>query len=137
MKTPNNETDPNMNTTNQNLYIDPRQPVYTPVQNPNLVPVQPVILAPAYQQPPVQPIIIQAPPANTTPQVVVIKEGEKRYQPSGRCCYCRGPKQSPCGCLDYNEEYCCFIVCMSYVIMSLQYILTCLCIMSLCRSFCR
>ena len=141
----NNEAYGNINQTEQNLkpigYNTP-PPLYTPVQ-----PVQvvggPQMVAPVAQQgTPImvpyqytqQPIIIQQQP-NNNPQVIIVKEGPRRKPPSGRCCYCYGPKQSPCGCCDPNEEYCCILIVFAYILMSLRYILMCLCILSYCRSF--
>ena len=143
-----NETYENLNNqTDQNIKLNiynkpPNQPAQTPVYLPvqpvpvangtaaqGSQPVQPIIL-------PVQPIYIQAPPQenNNNTQVVVVKEQKPAYKSSGRTCYCRGPRQSPCGICDPNEEYCCIVVVFAYILMSLQYILTCLCIISVCRN---
>ena len=101
-----NETFGNMNQTNPN-----QGPIFAQ-------PVQVVAGSPTY-------------PYQAQPNVVVVKETS---QSSGRCCYCRGPKKSPCGCCSPNEEYCCIIVAFAYILMSLRYILTCLCILRMCRS---
>ena len=144
----NNETYANMNPTQQNLNLNPQNnnKVFYPVDSPVYTPVQPVpVIAgqgPIYQAAPmVAPVqyqvqqgnIGESQQSNNTPQVIVIDERRKPKK-TGRSCYCRGPRQSPCGCLDPNEEYCCAIVVFSYILMSLSYILTCLCIWSLCRS---
>ena len=135
----NNDTDPNarLNIYNNPGNVPAQPPIYMPVQpvpvaagvgTPGAQPGQPVIL-------PVQPIYIQAPPQqNNNPQVVVIRQEKPAFKSSGRACYCRGPRQSPCGCCDPNEEYCCIVIVFAYILMSLRYILTCLCILSLCRS---
>ena len=96
--------------------------------------VMPVAAAP--QQAPVilQPVYVQPPNYNDNQKVNVVVVEEKRKRRNDNYCYCRGPRQSPCGCLDPNEDYCCFLVCMAYVLMSLRYILMCLCILSMCRS---
>ena len=138
----NNETYANMNPTQQNLNLNPQNnnKVFYPIQSPVYTPVQPVPVI-AGQGPIYQPVqyqvqgqtnIGESQQTNNTPQVIVIEERRKPKN-SGRSCYCRGPRQSPCGCLDPNEEYCCAIGGFSYIIMSLSYILTCLCIWSLCR----
>ena len=138
----NNETYTNMNPTQQNLNLNPQNnvKVFYPVQSPVYTPVQPVPVIAG--QGPYQPVQYQvqgqtdvgeSQQTNNEPRVVVIEERRKPKK-SGRSCYCPGPRQSPCGCLDPNEEYCCAIVVFSYILMSLSYILTCLCIWSLCRS---
>ena len=138
----NNETYTNMNPTQQNLNLNPQNnvKVFYPVQSPVYTPVQPVPVIAG--QGPYQPVQYQvqgqtdvgeSQQTNNQPRVIVIEERRKPKK-SGRSCYCRGPRQSPCGCLDPNEEYCCAIVVFSYILMSLSYILTCLCIWSLCRS---
>ena len=142
----NNETFANMNQTDPNLYnnnkvlIPVQGPVYTPVQPVPVVaqamPVTPQPAAPMIVPVPYgaqgQPIVVQAQAQDNNPRVIVIQE-EKRPKRSGRSCYCRGPKQSPCGCCDPNEEYCCIVVVFAYILMSLTYILTCLFIWRLCR----
>ena len=121
-----NNTPGYQNETNTNLY--PNQP--------NLMPGGPQMVMPVATAPQtpvvVQPVYVQA-PDNQRPNVVIVQE-KPRTSRSNNCCYCRGPRQSPCGCLDPNQEYCCFLVCMAYVLMSLRYILMCLCILSMCRS---
>ncbi len=147
-----NETTQNMNLTNPNNQIFvPVQvaPVYRPAQPVQVMAGAPVPVAmpttpgqPAPMMVPVpynaqgQPIIVQTQPVNNTPQVVVIKEGPTP-ESTNRPCYCHGPRQSPCGCCDPNKEYCCIIVVFAYILMSLHYILTILCIWNLCRSGCR
>ena len=129
-----NNTPGNQNETNANLY--PNQPNLMPVGYPAGSPqmVMPVAAAPQQAPVVVQPIYVQTPNYNDNQKVNVIVVEEKRRRKSDNCCYCRGPRQSPCGCLDPNEEYCCFLVCMAYVLMSLRYILMCLCILTMCRS---
>ena len=141
MATPNNETYDNMNQTNPNMNLNNYQPgpIYTPVQpvqmvgGPQMVmPINqnvPPVMVPVQPQP--QTIIVQQPPEQ---KVIVVQEG-RRKKSSGRACYCHGPKQSPCGCCDPNEEYCCIIIVFAYILMSLRYILMCLCILSICRNF--
>ena len=122
-----NNTPTNQNETNANF-----MPGAYPPGTPQMV--MPVTAAPPQAPVVVQPVYIQAPNNNNNqkPDVVIIQE--KRRTRSDNCCYCRGPRQSPCGCLDPNQEYCCFLVCMAYVLMSLRYILMCLCILTLCRN---
>ena len=118
-------TQPNYNETQQNMYVP----------NPNLAMnnyglAQPV---PVAYQAPVQPVIIQTP----QPQpVVVIQQPEKRRQHADNCCYCRAPRMSACGCLEPNEYYCCFLIVGNYILLSLRYILTCLCIARLIQVIC-
>ena len=98
------------------------------------MPVQQQYAAPApYPNYPTQaqPVMVRA-AQDPSQQIIVIQEEKTRPH---RACYCRGPRQSPCGCLDPNQDYCCFLVVMAYVLMSLRYILMCLCIWSYCRSF--
>ena len=116
----NNETQQQMYTPNPNLNLDnQRNPVYPPAQP---VPV-------AYQAP----VVIQAP--TPQPNVVVIQQ-EQKSSHSNNCCYCKAPRKSACGCLEPNEYYCCFLIVGNYVLLSLQYILTCLCIVRLCQGIC-
>ena len=124
-----NQTDPNLNlnvNNNRNIYIaSPIPVVYLPTQaGVNQQMVVPIAVTPPQ-------IIV---PAQNTPvpqQIIQIqKHKDKKNQ---KFCYCRGPRQSPCGCLDPNEDYCCCLVCMAYVLMSLEYILMCLWIIVLCR----
>ena len=113
----NNETQQQMYTPNPNLNLDnQRNPVYPPVQP---VPV-------AYQAP----VVI---PAQTPQPNVVVIQQEQKSSHSNNCCYCKAPRQSACGCLEPNEYYCCFLIVGNYVLLSLQYILTCLCIVRLCQ----
>ena len=117
-----NETQQQMYNQNPNLNLDnQRYPVYPPAQP---VPV-------AYQA--VQPVVI---PAQTPqPNVVIIQE-EKKSPHANNCCYCKAPRSSACGCLEPNEYYCCFLIVGNYVLLSLKYILTCLCIVRLCQVIC-
>ena len=145
----NNETFTNMNQSEPNVYLNNQNnnKVFFPAQCPIYTPVQPVpvvaqagtpMAMPVNAQPPTymvmqgQPQVIQAPQTNNNQKVIVIQE-ERRPKKSGRACYCKGPKQSPCGCCDPNEEYCCIVVVFAYILMSLTYILTCLFIWRLCR----
>ena len=129
-----------MNQTDANMYLNNpnAQPVFVPVQNPVYVPVVPVQGTPVGTpvgmpvQPQQAPMVVPTQSANNNQQVVIIQD--KTVSNKG-CCYMRGPRQSPCGCLDPNKEYCCFLVVGSYILMSLQYILMCLCIWSYCRAF--
>ena len=122
--TPNyNETQQQMYTPKPNLQLDnQRNPVYPP-------PPQPVPVA--YQA--VQPVVVQA--AAPQPNVVIIQEEKKRLH-SDNCCYCPAPRTSACGCLEPNEYYCCFLIVGNYILLSLKYILTCLCIVRLGQSIC-
>ena len=142
------------NNNNNKVPVTPIQPINQPaVNNYQQVPGKPVqyaIPVPAGQptaQPvvyqyvtpvPAQLVIIQQQTTNESspPQTIIIEEKiieeKKVKKKQDNCCYCQGPRQSPCGCLDRNEEYCCFIVCFAYVLMSLSYILTCLWIISFC-----
>ena len=116
----NNETQQQMYTPNPNLNLDnQRNPVYPPTQP---VPV-------AYQAP----VVIQVP--TPQPNVVVIQQKQESSH-SNNCCYCKAPRKSACGCLEPNEYYCCFLIVGNYVLLSLQYILTCLCIVRLCQGIC-
>ncbi len=117
------------NETKQNLYPINQNQVLVPVQQVPVVAGTPGAAQPA--QVIVQPIVIQTQP--NPPQQVVVVQNKKR-QSSGRCCYCYGPKQSPCGCCDPNKEYCCIVVVFAYILMSLHYIATCLCIIIMCRN---
>ena len=122
----------NPNTTGQNLYPQAPPPViYQPAQP---VPIQTNAAPQVYPSPYVagQPVAIQNQQANNQPKVIIIDEKTQRTS-SGNCCYCQGIKNSPCGCCDYPQEYCCFLVCMGYILMSLRYILMCLCILTYCR----
>ena len=140
----------NMNQTESNEYLNNNNKIFVPVQGKVYTPVQPVpviagpvnqMAMPVTAQPPpmivgvpyqgqeLPPEVIQA----KNPNVIIIKE-QRSPNRSNRCCYCRGPRQSPCGCCSPNEEYCCIIVVFAYIIMSLHYILTCLFIWRLCRS---
>ena len=139
-----NDTSISLNQTSQSIsYSQPNNvqgypPNQMPVMYPQPVQPVPVVMAPVPQAVPVQynaapqPVVIQAPQNDTKTKVIIIEE-QKRKPKNDNCCYCRGPRQSPCGCLDPNEDYCCFLVVMAYVLMSLQYILMCLCIISFCR----
>ena len=140
-----NQTEANMHLNNQNnrpMYVPVQTPVYAvPVAagqgNPVGMPVQaqtagPMAVPVAYTPQP-QPVIIQQPQQTGNQKVIIIQEERNRHTKG--CCYCRGPRLSPCGCLDPNEEYCWFLVFGAYVLMSLHYILTCLCIWSFCRNF--
>ena len=137
----NNDTSLSLNQTSQSLSYNQPNNVqgYPPNQMPVMYPQPvPVVIAPAPQAVPVQinvapqPVVIQAPQNDTNTKVIIIKE-EKRKPKSDNCCYCRGPRQSPCGCLDPNKDYCCFLIVMAYVLMSLRYILMCLWIYSFCK----
>ena len=77
-----------------------------------------------------QPVIIQQNQVYEPPKTIIIKENV--YKKSDNCCYCRGPKQSPCGCLDNDKDYCCAVVAFSYILMALSYILMGLWIFSCC-----
>ena len=111
MATP-NETQQNMYIPNPNL-VNQNPPVYTPVQPVQIVPV-------AYQAPTPQ------------PQVVVVNQPQTSSK-ADNCCYCRAPRKSACGCLEPNQYYCCFLIVGNYFLLSLQYIMTCLCIVRLCQ----
>ena len=134
------QVNPYMNQTEANMYLNNAnaKPVLVPVQNPVYVPVtpgQPVPMGvPVQPQPSPQMVapVQSVQSSYNTPEVVVIHE---QTTSSKGCCYCRGPRQSPCGCLDPNKDYCCFLVVMAYILMSLRYILMCLCIWSYCRNF--
>ena len=115
----NNETQQQINIPNPNLYTQ-NPPVYPP---PQPVPV-------AYQAP-VQPVIYQAPQPQQN--VIVVKEGKTPSANANNCCYCRAPRQSACGCLEPNQYYCCFLIVGNYVLLGLKYLLTCLCIVRLCK----
>ena len=119
----NNETQQQMNIPNPNLYLNNGNPppVYPPAQP---VPI-------AYQAP-VQPVIVQTP--QPQPNVVVIEERKDSH--ANNCCYCRAPRQSACGCLEPHQYYCCFLIVGNYVLLGLQYLLTCLCIIRLCKGLC-
>ena len=150
MSTPSsmNQTESNEylnNNNNNKIFVPVQGKVYTPVQpvpvvagavNPMAMPVNaqqpPMIVGVPYQGQAPPPEVIQSQQTNNNPQVIVIKE-QRPSNRSGRCCYCRGPRQSPCGCCSPNEEYCCIIIVFAYIIMSLHYILTCLFIWRLCR----
>ena len=125
-----------MNQTEANMYLNNpnAKPAFVPVQNPVYVPVVPVQGTPVGM--PVQqqqaPMMVPTQSVNNSQQVVIIED--KKSNNKG-CCYMRGPRQSPCGCLDPNKDYCCFLVVGAYILMSLRYILMCLCIWSYCRSF--
>ena len=125
-----------MNQTEANMYLNNpnAKPAFVPVQNPVYVPVVPVQGTPVGM--PVQqqqaPMMMPTQSVNNSQQVVIIED--KKANNKG-CCYMRGPRQSPCGCLDPNKDYCCFLVVGAYILMSLQYILMCLCIWSYCRAF--
>ena len=125
-----------MNQTEANMYLNNpnAKPAFVPVQNPVYVPVVPVQGTPVGM--PVQqqqtPMAVPTQSVNNSQQVVIIED--KTVNNKG-CCYMRGPRQSPCGCLDPNKDYCCFLVVGAYILMSLRYILMCLCIWSFCRSF--
>ena len=139
-----NQVNPYMNQTEANMYLNnPNvKPALVPAQNPVYVPVtpgQPVPMGVPVQPQPSPQMVAPTPyPVQSVqssyngPQVIVVNE---EITSSRGCCYCRGPRQSPCGCLDPNKDYCCFLVVMAYVLMSLRYILMCLCIWSYCRSF--
>ena len=114
MATP-NETQQNMYVPNPNLNMQQNPPVYTPVQPAQIVPV-------AYQAP--------TPPPQ---QVVIIDKTKSNESHSDNCCYCRAPRKSACGCLEPNKYYCCFLIAGNYFLLSLQYIMTCLCIVRLCQ----
>ena len=117
-----NETQQQMYTPNPNLNLDnQRNPVYPPAQP---VPV-------AYQA--VPPVVI---PAQTPQPNVVVVQRDKQSPHSNNCCYCRAPRSSACGCLEPNEYYCCFLIVGNYVLLSLKYVLTCLCIIRLCQGIC-
>ena len=127
-----NQTEPNLNlnnNNNRNVYIaSPIPVVYLPTQaGGNRQMVVPITVTPPQ-------IVMPAQYAQAPQQIIQIQKlKDKKKQ---KFCYCRGPRQSPCGCLDPNEDYCCFLVCMAYVLMSLEYILMCLWIILLCR-WCR
>ena len=129
MSYPQNDTTTNMYQADNTRGMIPAQPVPVVAQPP------PQMMYPVAYQPQAPPYAVQTPQPNNNPQVIVIRE-EKPKRNHGACssCYCKGPRQSPCGCCDPNEEYCCIIVVFAYILMSLSYILTCLCIWSLCRS---
>ena len=115
MTTP-NETQQNMYVPNPNLNMNQQNPpIYTPVQPAQIVPV-------AYQAP------IQQPQ-----QVIIMKDAKTPPPHSDNCCYCRAPRQSACGCLDPGQYYCCFLIVGNYFLLSLKYIMTCLCIVRLCQ----
>ena len=124
-----NQTEPNLNLNeinNRNVYIGSPIPIaYLPTQNGG----NQQIVVPITETPPKIVIPVQYTPAQ--PQIIQIKKYNDNKKK--KFCYCRGPRQSPCGCLDPNEDYCCFLVCMAYVLMSLEYILMCLWIIVLCR----
>ena len=94
----------------------------------NYPPGQPVPVA--YQAPPV---IYQTPYA-PQPNVIVIKEEKPAQEHSDNCCYCRAPRKSACGCLEPNKYYCCCLIVGNYILLSLKYVLTCLCIVRLCQA---
>ena len=107
-----------------------QQQMYPPnpnLQMNNIPPGQPVPVA--YQAPPV---VYQTPQPQTQPNVVIIEE-KKPQDHSQNCCYCRAPRKSACGCLEPNQYYCCFLIVGNYILLGLQYILTCLCIIRLCQ----
>ncbi len=111
-----NETQQNMYTPNPNLNMNQqRGPAYIQAQPVQIVPVQ-------YQAP--------TPPPQ---QVVVIKETGRSPPKSDNCCYCRAPRQSACGCLDPGQYYCCFLIVGNYFLLSLKYLMTCLCIIRMCQ----
>ena len=114
----NNETQQQMNTPNPNLQM-------------NYPPGQPVPVA--YQAPPV---IYQTPQPPPQQNVIVIQEESKSQAHSDNCCYCRAPRKSACGCLEPNQYYCCFLIVGNYVLLGLQYVMTCLCIVRLCQVIC-
>ena len=118
----NNETQQQMNTQNPNLYLNNQNPPVYP-------PAQPV---PVVYQAPVQPVIVQTP--QPQPNVVIIEQKQDSH--ANNCCYCRAPRQSACGCLEPNQYYCCFLIVGNYILLGLQYLLTCLCIIHLCRGIC-
>ena len=124
---------------NNNLYIPVQSPVYAvpitaqgnPMGMPNKGQVTTPMAIPVATQG--QPVIVQTQQNDNNQKVIVIQE-ENNQKDKG-CCYCRGPRQSPCGCLEPNKEYCWFLVFGAYVLMSLHYILTCLWIWRMCRNF--
>ena len=114
-------------------YNETQQQIYPP--NPNLqmnnyAQGQPVPVA--YQAPPVA---YQTPQPQTQPNVVVIEQKPAQNH-SNNCCYCRAPRKSACGCLEPNQYYCCFLIVGNYILLGLQYIMTCLCIIRLCQIIC-
>ena len=120
------------NETNQYFYPDNQHKMFVPVQ-----PVPVMAGTPGVAQQPAPIVVYQTQPNIQQPQVIVVKEQPRKRQSSGRCCYCYGPKQSPCGCCDSDKEYCCIIVVFAYIVMSLHYIATCLCIILMCRNLSR
>ena len=126
----NNETQQQMNIPNPNLQMNnpPGQPVVVVYQTPPGVYQAPPVV---YQAPPVVYPTPQAP----QPNVIVIEEGKKpkTQKHSDNCCYCKAPRQSACGCLNPDEYYCCFLIVGNYILLALQYILACLCIVRLCQ----
>ncbi len=117
----NNETQQQIYKPNPNLYLETQNPPVYP-------PAQPV---PVAYQAPVQPVIYQTPQPQQN--VIVVKEGKTPSQHANNFCYCRAPRQSACGCLEPNEYYCCFLIVGNYVLLGLKYLLTCLCIIRLCK----
>ena len=129
MSYPQNDTTANMYQGDNTRGMIPAQPVPVVAQPP------PQMMYPVAYQPQAPPYVVQTPQPNNNPQVIVIRE-EKPKRDHGACssCYCKGPRQSPCGCCDPNEEYCCCVIAMAYLLMSLKYILMCLCIVTYCRN---
>ena len=129
MSYPQNDTTVNMYQGDNTRGLIPAQPVPVVAQPP------PQMMYPVAYQPQAPPYVVQTPQPNNNPQVIVIRE-EKPKRDHGACssCYCKGPRQSPCGCCDPNKEYCCIVVVFAYILMSLHYIATCLCIIIMCRN---
>ena len=137
-----NQVPNNANLTGQNLNPQAPPPIIYPQAQPVPIMTQqaPIVVPSPYVAG--QPIMVQ--PQTTTnnqpqvittnnqPQVIIIQE-ERQPKTYNNCCYCQGIKNSPCGCCDYPDEYCCFLVCMGYILMSLHYIVMCLCIVSFCN----
>ena len=89
------------------------------------------ILIPQYQTQG-QPVIVQT--TQTQPQVIIIKEKNRNHiDDPEHFCYCRAPRESAFGCLEPNEYYCCVLIVGNYILLSLKYILMCMCIANLCR----
>ena len=133
-----NETQQKINPPNPNLNLNAQYPPkYIPVQQviyPPPLPQNQILVPITYQTPgqAVQPVIIQT--AQTQPQVIIIKENDRNhYDDPEHFCYCRAPRESACGCLEPNEYYCCALIVGNYFLLSLQYILMCMCIAHLCR----
>ena len=133
-----NETQQNINPPNPKLNLNvPNPPVYIPVQPviyPPPMPQNQILVPITYQTPGqlVQPVVVQSTQAQ--PQVIIIKENDRSHHDDPEhFCYCRAPRESAFGCLEPNEYYCCALIVGNYFLLSLQYILMCMCIAHLYR----